>query len=703
MKIESLIIENFRSIKKLTLSNLSNTVLITGGNGVGKSSIIHAIRLLKSSHGAYAYNEKENWFSEFNIIRQSDNLKEQYCSILNDPSKQLKIEAEFTLAQEEIDFIKSDAMEIILHKKRKESGVYGNYSHLGFNGNVPNENTPFENSILADAKAELAKILALVNQKTQLIGLTITDGVLTITHDNELMGFLFSNYTPQRIGIIDYHGPNRVFENQPNQYLNVNFNDNNWNENQKNSALYNHNNKYNNIKTELGALYIKALISKESDIDGANYKLKNINKTFTDLFETFFDNKIFLGIKPHENGNISFPVKTVSGAIHDINDLSSGEKELLFGYIRLAQTSPKNSILLIDEPELHLNPKMARKLPEFYHNKISEYGNNQIWLVTHSDSIISEVVGKSEFSIYRIQSDGTEDNQAIEIIQKSDLEKALIDLVGNISDYKPGKKVLILESDKDFDKNLLEELFPECTSKLNIISAGRKITSKETWRVLNKCVKDGIILNSIYQISDRDNDFRLENLDNKSPQKNVMEWDVYHIENYLLQEDQILKVVQSLGVKKDDINTSDKIKNILKEYARRDINHHVKDILTKKVNKTFSRLIDFGSGNNVVSHGLSEGISRSINKLKEESELSLSIKELQNEEKKLYAEFSVDLESDNWKKSARGREILQNFTINYLSKHITYDGFVALLINRLKIDEIKPQGIEIKLKQVLNH
>ncbi len=702
MKIESLIIENFRSIKKLTLSNLSNTVLITGGNGVGKSSIIHAIRLLKSSYGAYAYNEKENWFSEFNIIRQSDNLKEQYRSILNDPAKQLKIEAEFTLAQEEINFIKSDAMEIILHKKRKESGVYGSYTPLGFIGNIPNENTPFENSILADAEAELAKILALVNNKTQLIGLTITDGVLTNTHDNELMGFLFSNYTPQRIGIIDYHGPNRVFENQANQHLNVNFNDNNWNENQKNSALYNHNNKYNNIKTELGALYIKALIAKESDVDTANEMLKNINKTFTDLFETFFDNKKFLGIKPSINGSISFPVQTASGSTHDINDLSSGEKELLFGYIRLAQTSPKNSILLIDEPELHLNPKMARKLPEFYHNKISEYGNNQIWLVTHSDSIISEVVGKSEFSIYRIQSDDNESNQAIEIIQKSELEKALIDLVGNISDYKPGKKVLILESDKDFDKNFLEELFPEYTSKLNIISAGRKITGKETWEVLQTCVKEGVIQNTIYQISDRDNDFRLEKTRSKSLQKNVLEWDVYHIENYLLQEEQILKVVQSLGVREEKINTEKKIKNILKEYAKQDIKYHVKDMLTKKVHNTFIGLISFGSANEVVSLGLFEGITRSIDKLNAESKQLLSINELQNEEEKLYEEFNEDLEIDNWKKSARGREILRKFVKNYLNGQILYDGFIALLINKLKTDEIKPEGIKIRLEKVLN-
>jgi predicted ATP-dependent endonuclease of OLD family len=41
---------------------------------------------------------------------------------------------------------------------------------------------------------------------------------------------------------------------------------------------------------------------------------------------------------------------------HDIDELSSGEKEIVYGYLWLRTGTPRRSIILIDEPELHLNP-----------------------------------------------------------------------------------------------------------------------------------------------------------------------------------------------------------------------------------------------------------------------------------------------------------------------------------------------------------
>ena len=53
MKIKRLEIENFKAIKHIKLDGLSDTVLIAGPNGCGKSCIFHAIRLLKSTIGGY--------------------------------------------------------------------------------------------------------------------------------------------------------------------------------------------------------------------------------------------------------------------------------------------------------------------------------------------------------------------------------------------------------------------------------------------------------------------------------------------------------------------------------------------------------------------------------------------------------------------------------------------------------------------------
>ncbi|QKQ74600.1 ATP-binding protein [Nostoc sp. TCL240-02] len=61
-----------------------------------------------------------------------------------------------------------------------------------------------------------------------------------------------------------------------------------------------------------------------------------------------------------------------------INELSSGEKEVLYGYLRLRNTAPRNSVLLMDEPELHLNPRLISGLASFYHKNLGKPLGNQL-------------------------------------------------------------------------------------------------------------------------------------------------------------------------------------------------------------------------------------------------------------------------------------------------------------------------------------
>lgn len=72
----------------------------------------------------------------------------------------------------------------------------------------------------------------------------------------------------------------------------------------------------------------------------------------------------------------------------DINDLSSGEKQLFVRTLAIKMLEPENSIILIDEPELSLHPKWQQKILEVY-KKIGK--NNQIIVATHSPHILGSV------------------------------------------------------------------------------------------------------------------------------------------------------------------------------------------------------------------------------------------------------------------------------------------------------------------------
>ena len=82
----------------------------------------------------------------------------------------------------------------------------------------------------------------------------------------------------------------------------------------------------------------------------------------------------------------SIPIFTnSSGDKFDINELSSGEKQLFLRTLAIRMLNPENSIILIDEPELSLHPKWQQRIVDVY-RKIGK--NNQIIIATHSPHIL---------------------------------------------------------------------------------------------------------------------------------------------------------------------------------------------------------------------------------------------------------------------------------------------------------------------------
>ena len=124
---------------------------------------------------------------------------------------------------------------------------------------------------------------------------------------------------------------------------------------------------------------------------------KNKNEKVEDIQRKVFDeiNEIF------ENLNIDVKVEDISqdgrnitlftnssGDEFDINELSSGEKQLFLRTLAIKMLNPENSIILIDEPELSLHPKWQQRIVDVY-TKIGK--NNQIIIATHSPHILGSV------------------------------------------------------------------------------------------------------------------------------------------------------------------------------------------------------------------------------------------------------------------------------------------------------------------------
>src|SRR5690606_33975695 len=101
--------------------------------------------------------------------------------------------------------------------------------------------------------------------------------------NSKLHEIAFSSYNPGQLGLIDYHGPHRLFGREQLQNINVDLNS--AREQQKQSSLYNYNNKYSNVKSEMAALYVREALAKQA---GADFEEnRSVTATLQELFETF--------------------------------------------------------------------------------------------------------------------------------------------------------------------------------------------------------------------------------------------------------------------------------------------------------------------------------------------------------------------------------------------------------------------------------
>ena len=135
----------------------------------------------------------------------------------------------------------------------------------------------------------------------------------------------------------------------------------------------------------------------------------------------------------------------------DINDLSSGEKQLFLRTLSIKMLEPNNSIILIDEPELSLHPKWQQRIIEVY-KKIGE--NNQIIVATHSPHILGSVSNENIFILYRNENGKIETKTGDELDSSygQPVERVLKDIMGLESVRTPK-----IEKDLEELRNLVDE------------------------------------------------------------------------------------------------------------------------------------------------------------------------------------------------------------------------------------------------------
>ena len=692
MKIVNLRVENYRGVRNAEVKSAKSAVVIAGPNGSGKSCMLDAIRLLKSAYGSYHQDEIDLYVNEFQL--QSEGRNRDFRGVIRDQSQPATIAAKIEISEREKAYMLGDGKWMVKELVWKER-----YPHI----------PTYQGEVTAIISTSLRNQIKDVEAHTQLtmrelqssLDSRFLEGELTIRAregasivNNVGLRILFQFFEPNHMGIIDYHGSHRNYNRERLRSINLKEADDE--DKVKSAALYNYQSKYATLKSAMAAEYVHELLEREA-AGLRTAKKRPLTDTLEELFQLFLPGKNFRGPVPQAGGELGFPVQMSDGSQHDLNELSSGEKEILFAYLRARTLAPRQSVLLIDEPELHLNPGLVQGLPRFYEKYIAEDLDNQIWLVTHSDRFLREALDTEGMAIYHMQhaTAGTHSNQLQKLDRGSNLEAILIDLVGDLASYRPEGKTVLLEGENGrFDEKMVRRLFPELANRVNFVSAGTKSNVQKLQDTIASMKEKGQIQGEVWSIIDPD-----EELWNREPQKRgqTREWDVYHIENYLLEPEFILKALQTIDLECGRLSSARDVERLLETSAEKNIPQLVSNRMNNRIWRDFRKDLPkvetkSEGAQEANLEGLRTSITESVSRIQQQATLWNTADRLEKEFEKERMNLQLAWEKGDWRNKFSGRKILQTFC-GELKMNVEADNLRIAIVGEMAKEGYQPPGI----------
>lgn len=153
--------------------------------------------------------------------------------------------------------------------------------------------------------------------------------------------------------------------------------------------------KVSDNKKEKVIKQIKNFIDMIKD-NNEDLTIKQANQKAVNEIHSIFDGLVlktkFKGISKDMARDILFE-NDVTDDIK-LDELSTGEQQLFIRALSLKMMCLRESIILIDEPEISLHPNWQNNILRVYQN-IAKDGNNQLIIATHSPQIISSTRNES--------------------------------------------------------------------------------------------------------------------------------------------------------------------------------------------------------------------------------------------------------------------------------------------------------------------
>jgi len=529
MKLKKVRIKNFRRLTDVEFSLNQNIGVIVGPNAVGKSSIFEAIRLAKAVLFARMQDELRNVLISLGATSAhffQNNFQIDTTALTGDPSQPLRVTLFISFSDEEIASLQESKSSLarnlssILLGRSQDDPQFDLRAYFSTEqGKSSLENSMKEierslDSLVAEKSIEF--FVEFANQQIQT----------SAPVNNIFVGFLEQRLSPDK-AILSYFPADR---SMPAGEVQIQIGPQDFKA-QADSHLAHAGNKYGRLKQ---TIVNQAIV--------AGLQNRNIKEEFDSIFETLLPGKEFIGLNQKPTGLMTVLVKDiVSGRVFDIDSLSSGEKGLILSFLLFKTASVSGSIILVDEPELHLNPAVCKKIIPYLAQTILKDTDCQFLISTHSVEILRDAYETPEAELFHLRND--KDVSPVLMQDTASVREAIERLGVNAAQALTAKGTLFVEGDTDVA--LLEAAFPEILAGVLVQPLHGRAEVEKSIRELQIEEQKGSLKDKQAFLYDKDrkpSDLQSTKL------VRVEQLQKYCIENYLLDETTLYDlIVQNSG------------------------------------------------------------------------------------------------------------------------------------------------------------
>ncbi len=547
MHLRKLKIENFRSIESIEVEFEKLVSVIIGPNAVGKTTILEAIRLAKAVLAPRTQNESGN---TLNLLGATSPHAPQQIfaqALTKNTEKSTTINLKFDI--ENGEKLKIEGMKATIIDRLALTG-----SGIIFSNPVQAMN--FLNSHQGQlAKQQADKIInddfynILKNKQIEL-NLKINYENSQMLSGNNLNNIIFSvleQGLPPTQSLFSYFPADRAMPSGE-QQVQLGLAD-------AIQQLESYNSQPQLKFARLKNTIFSTIVSEK---DGR----EDIERNFKRIFDRILKGRELGQIGVNQLGMLSIPIRDTESEIEfEIDGLSSGEKGLILTFLLIAKTISENGMILLDEPELHLNPAVCRDLLQFFIDEYAKPKNIQAIICSHSTEILAGVFEREEHcTLFHLRNgallakvrrhDNTEIREALTLLGTSEIETLLY------------RGAVFVEGADDLE--LLRAGFDDIFRRYKMNDLGGRGSIEKDIQTLQKNEKNNEINGKYYFIFD--NDGRQTNLKNSASVK-ILQLPVYCIENFLIDCNIITDLTRDKNISRKQISSVTDAEKRIKKIA----------------------------------------------------------------------------------------------------------------------------------------